>query len=157
MTDVTSQEYSELDCFLRLCATLTDFSVTELISTGMGKHYLALCQQQAGNQNIEWLLQKSELLGAEPSEFTVRAELLADERAGPLCRHLMVLWLLGIWDPLPIQWIEAYYDKTKIEGRSYVPSEKAYVEGLVWKVIEAHPPGSRHTGFGSWSEPPGNE
>ncbi|NNH33825.1 hypothetical protein C9413_32005, partial [Rhizobium sp. SEMIA 4085] len=35
-----------------------------------------------------------------------------------------------------------------------VVSPDAYIEGLLWKAIGAHPAGAKGPGFGSWAFPP---
>jgi hypothetical protein len=69
--------------------------------------------------------------------------LLQDPKHGKLCRSIMKLWYLGVW-----------YDPVK-NSPVRVVSSQAYKEGLVWKVMQAHPQGYSMREFGYWAaEPP---
>jgi hypothetical protein len=35
-----------------------------------------------------------------------------------------------------------------------VVSGQAYIQGLIWDAAEAHPPGAKQPGYGSWAIPP---
>jgi uncharacterized protein YjbI with pentapeptide repeats len=58
------------------------------------------------------------------------------EEAAASAQRLIRLWYLGLWN------------NEQIDAQSYR-------EGLIWKAIDANPPGSRPPGYGTWAlEPP---
>ena len=58
------------------------------------------------------------------------------EEAAATAQRLIRLWYLGLWN------------NEQIDAQSYR-------EGLIWKAIDANPPGSRPPGYGTWAlEPP---
>ena len=65
------------------------------------------------------------------------ASLVEDSAISPTtAQRLIRLWYLGLWD-------ESLLDP------------QAYREGLLWRAIDANPPGSRPPGYGTWAlEPP---
>ncbi len=132
------------DRFVELSALLTGFEPAELESTGMVRPYLALLTELVGDEIV------GELLAASTDEI---AHLWKHPCHGPLCRNLIVLWYLGQWDQLPMEWRTAY--GAHPDDVSRIVSAEAYKEGLVWPVMGSHPPGAKQPGYGSWALPPG--
>jgi Membrane bound FAD containing D-sorbitol dehydrogenase len=70
-----------------------------------------------------------------------------------LARSIVLLWYLGSW-----------YDPNKLKEnsapgtRQFIPSQvvsaKAYTQGLVWQIAQAHPMGYSNLQFGYWSREP---
>jgi hypothetical protein len=70
-----------------------------------------------------------------------------------LARSIVLLWYLGSW-----------YDPDDLKKNStpapsaFIPSEvvsaKAYTQGLVWQIAQAHPMGYSNLQFGYWSREP---
>lgn len=94
---------------------------------------------------------RAELLGtgcAEDYWTTVRAKAPADAVAAllrgedtPADPAVIELWYLGVWRGL-------------METDTRVVSPRAFREGLVWTVIDAHPMGAKQQGYGAWTLPP---
>jgi hypothetical protein len=85
-------------------------------------------------------------------EASVRREILGDERLGPIARAILKLWYYGTWYALPEAWHQKYGPAP--DDMTFVVSATAYVEGLLWRAIGAHPAGAKAPGFGSWAQPP---
>jgi hypothetical protein len=70
-----------------------------------------------------------------------------------LARSIVLLWYLGSWyDPDELK-------KSSVPGArefigSQVVSAKAYTQGLVWQIAQAHPMGYSNLQFGYWSRDP---
>jgi hypothetical protein len=70
-----------------------------------------------------------------------------------LARSIVLLWYLGSW-----------YEPANLKNNSapgasaFIPSEvvsaKAYTQGLVWQIAQAHPMGYSNLQFGYWSREP---
>jgi hypothetical protein len=70
-------------------------------------------------------------------------ELLTHDAFGPICRSIMKLWFLGSW-----------YSPTDPKTQVRVISSNAYKEGLVWRIMRAHPMGYSNWTFGYWADEP---
>ena len=70
-----------------------------------------------------------------------------------LARSIVLLWYLGSWyNPDDLK-------KNSTPGtRAFIPSQvvsaKAYTQGLVWQIAQAHPMGYSNLQFGYWSREP---
>ncbi len=140
--------------FMTLSALLTGFRMVDLEATGQGAHYFELVRDRAGHRALNRLCACVPLLpdGPRGREDFVRASIWPDVCVGPLARNLIKLWYLGIWYELPGAWRHEF-GGAAVDGTRVVSAE-AYVEGLVWTAIGAHPPGAKPMGFGSWTEGP---
>jgi hypothetical protein len=138
-----------LDEFLDLSIALTGFSKLHLIGTGVGTEYLETVEKIVPGEIIDQLLHAHAGPGGDTE---LSAALLDDATLGPVARNIIVLWYTGTWIPLPEDWCESV-------GRSaadvaHVVSSEAYLAGLQWRTIGAHPPGGLPPGFASWACPP---
>lgn len=71
-----------------------------------------------------------------------------------LARSIVLLWYLGSWyDPDDLR-RGASPPGTRTFVASGVLSAKAYTQGLVWKIAQAHPMGYSNLQFGYWSRLP---
>lgn len=115
-----------LQSFLDLSASLTGFDAATLVGTGMAERYHDLLRDQLGAAGFETFLTSE----AAPN-------LSQDSTVSPTtAQSLIRLWYTGLW------------------GDSLIDPQ-AYREGLLWKAIDANPPGSRPPGYGTWAlEPP---
>jgi hypothetical protein len=83
-------------------------------------------------------------------------------------RMTMMMWLFGAWyggeeirrlkrkDPQDNQAIgptESYFSKD-IYKKDFVISSRAYANGWIWRMAQAHPMGVSQFAFGSWAEVP---
>ena len=68
-----------------------------------------------------------------------------------LARSIVLLWYLGSWyEPADLK-------KASPSGEfipSHVVSAKAYTQGRVWQIAQAHPMGSSNLQFGYWTREP---
>jgi hypothetical protein len=70
-----------------------------------------------------------------------------------LARSIVLMWYLGSWyKPADLE------SKSTPGARAFIPSEvisaKAYTQGLVWQIAQAHPMGYSNLQFGYWSREP---
>jgi len=71
-----------------------------------------------------------------------------------LTRSIVLLWYLGSWyDPKDLR-AQATAAKPDRINSSEVLSPKAYTQGLVWQIAQAHPMGYSNLQFGYWSRDP---
>ncbi len=131
--------------FLRLSVVLTGFDAAELAGTGMLDGYLATVCEQAGDENLDRLSAALVGTGGEPQE-------LADPALLELARAVCELWYLGVWPGLPAEACRAL--GLTGEQAPVRPSAAAYGQGLLWRSLGSHAPGTHAPGFGSWAEPP---
>jgi hypothetical protein len=70
-----------------------------------------------------------------------------------LARSIVLLWYLGSWyEPKNLQ--KNASPGTRASTDSQVLSSKAYTQGLVWQIAQAHPMGYSNLQFGYWSREP---
>jgi len=148
-----------LQTFLDFSAEATAFSVYDLVGTGMAEDYLATLDDIVGAGVTDALLAAYAQIAAangaaSPADrkAAMSRTLLGDAKLGPLARTLIKLWYTGTWNRLPHSWSEHYGPAPK--DRTFVVSPSAYIEGLLWKAIGAHPAGAKAPGYGSWATPP---
>lgn len=72
----------------------------------------------------------------------ITAQILNSSVLGPLAKNINRMWYLGVW----------YTDDKQQNG--FVVSQLAYINGLVWEVMEAHPMGYSQENFGYWETAP---
>ena len=71
-----------------------------------------------------------------------------------LARSIVLLWYLGSWyEPADLKKFLAA-DAPHMPISSQVVSAKAYTQGLVWQIAQAHPMGYSNLQFGYWSREP---
>jgi hypothetical protein len=75
----------------------------------------------------------------------------SDDDSKFLARSIVLLWYLG-------SWYEPGDLKGSVGKRAFVDSQvvsaKAYTQGLVWQIAQAHPMGYSNLQFGYWSRDP---
>jgi hypothetical protein len=146
-----------MDLFLQLSAELTAFSIFELRGTGMADAYLYAVTKVIGTGKLDELLQAYGGLASVQQQplrtNRLRREILGDEKFGAIARNIMKLWYIGIWEPLPLPWVERF-GPINDTNKGFMVNEMAYTEGLLWVAIGANPPGARAPGYGSWAYPP---
>jgi len=147
----------DLSRFHALSAALSGFDIPDLEGTGMAPAYLDILETYAGKPNAAALLETfndhvADLPEAE-QDAGIRRHIMSEPRLGPLARNVIKLWYFGIWYRLPSAWLLAY--KGNSDDRTFVVSDRAYKNALVWVPMLAHAKGARQPGFGSWRFPPG--
>jgi hypothetical protein len=70
-----------------------------------------------------------------------------------LARSIVLLWYLGSWYS-PDDLKKSAAPGTRAPTPSQVVSAKAYTQGLVWQIAQAHPMGYSNLQFGYWSREP---
>ena len=145
------------DDFLSLSVVLTGYSRFRLLGTGQAQLYFSTLTDVVGEATVAELLQAFQRVrhGADNDaafEPRLRAEILSDEKLGPVARNAIKLWFVGVWYQLPPEWREAYGMREK--DVTFVPSPAAYAEGLLWPTIDANPSGAKGPGYGTWALPP---
>jgi hypothetical protein len=148
---------SAFEDFLSLSVVLTGYSRFRLLGTGQAQLYFSTVTEVAGEAAVNELLSAFARVRAggdtdEATEALMRAEILSDEKLGPIARNVIKLWFVGVWYQLPPEWRDAYGPRTK-DG-TFVPSPAAYSEGLLWPTIDANPSGAKGPGYGTWALPP---
>jgi hypothetical protein len=146
---------SRLTNFVGLSAVLTGYSSARLMPKidpiGLAKQYLEYLQTKVSCQILNQLLMTFEKIAAQPGitpeqlDREVEQQILNDPTMGPVARRIIRLWYLGIW------YNAEPPDPTK-GGK--VISMNAYIRGLAWDAIQAHPMGYSEMSFGYWAAPP---
>ncbi|MEO5329871.1 MAG: hypothetical protein H7829_16700 [Magnetococcus sp. THC-1_WYH] len=147
------------DQFLAFSVEVTAFSRFDLEGTGQGEAYFATVIQVVGYEILEQLLDTFTTIinqtgGQSPliRNDMLRRRLFGNERLGPIARNIVKLWFTGNWYQLPRNWSEKFGPAPK--DVTFTVSANAYVEGLLWTTIGAHPAGAKAQGYGSWANPP---
>jgi hypothetical protein len=75
-----------------------------------------------------------------------------------LARSIVLMWYLGAWyDPDDLKALAEPSASPPPEVSHKVISAKAYTQGWVWRVAQAHPMGSSDMQFGYWQRKPNPE
>ena len=147
-----------LEEFLNLSVVLTGFNKVELQATGMGRDYLNLLIEMAGDKLCFELWAETQSIYAKHAGHPVRLErevkkrILTSVKYAPLARNIILLWYNAIWYQLPPGWTTQH--GANALDQDHVVSAKAYPEALIWQAIGAHPPAAKPQGFGAWALPP---
>lgn len=139
--------------FLGLSELLTGFDQVALIGAGVADEHLGTLDRIVSPTVVDEVLAAYASLPQGPGQDSAaQATILADPKIGPVSRSLIVLWYSGAWTQMPDSW-RAAYGASK-DDTSRVVSGAAYVAGLQWAVVGAHPAGARAQGFGAWALAP---
>jgi hypothetical protein len=144
-----------IELFLALSVELTGFTRFALQSTGLSEDYLNAALKIVGMPIVGELLTRFQSIPASPPDLRsheIQRQILGDDKFGPIARNIMKMWYIGIWEALPLPWVERYAPLTDNTG--FMVSGMAYREGLLWLAIGANPPGAKGPGYGSWALPP---
>lgn len=144
---------SETELFLEISSLLTGFNKTELQGTGMVATYYNCVANVPQNPNysdedkkensvnvafffaeVREILDQSKGNG-EKLTAAIASRLMPISAYNGLAQSIAALWYTGNWG-------------------SNVVTARSYIQGLMWGVAEAHPPGAKQPGFGSWSIAP---
>lgn len=83
-----------------------------------------------------------------PEAQRVGQALLDNAAVGPLARRIIKLWYTGSW------YAEPPAGNERPANMLQVVTSQAYVNGLMWRVAQAHPMGLSKLRFGYWTSPP---
>ncbi len=146
--------------FLAISAILTGYDKASLNATGMLDDYANTLDAGIGYQNAKQFLDTATAVLRDPKnsgkalEKAVMEQLMTHYKYGGICKNIIQMWYTGTWFAMPAQWQALYGDPTAVPLATVTVSPKAYQEGLIWDTIQAHPPGAKQPGFGSWEYDP---
>lgn len=149
---------STLKNFVHLSAILTGYSCDRLMPAidpiELAKQYLDYLQNKqidVKQKYIDQLFTSFANIADQPGITSeqlaqeVENKILKDMNIGPITKRIMRLWYLGVWyknePPTPFE------DGTVI-------SMNAYIRGLSWDAIQAHPMGYSEMRYGYWANSP---
>lgn len=133
--------------FLLFSVAVTAFKKVELQGTGQAEAFLVTIIKIVGWEILEQVLDTFDVYKGSPKEL--RQHLFGDEKLGPVVRSVIKLWFSGVWYQLPKAWSQKYGPIPN--DVTHMVSPEAYVEGLMWPTIGAHPAGAKAPGYGSWA------
>lgn len=129
------------EIFLKISAFLTGFETVDLQGTGQVDTYFALVEEYANSDNLKFfleearsILEKGEVNRATINE-AIKENLMPSSSYQGLAKNIITLWYTGNWN-------------------NDVVSPETYKQGLIWGIANAHPPGAKQPGFGSWANKP---
>jgi hypothetical protein len=141
-----------LDDFVALSAALTGYRAAELLGTGMAEPYLDRITAIVGEPLASrlWTVGRDVVQRAGGDDLDAQLELriLDDPDLGPPSRNVIVLWYTGQWLQLPGPWRDRHGAGPL--DVDHIISPDAYVAGLMWDAIGAHPQGAKAPGFATW-------
>ncbi len=139
--------------FINLSATLTGFPATTLSNPfdtqKVAEVYFKVLSdptnvdQATFNKLLATFNQLVQQFPSQPAQNQqIQTQIINDATLGPLAKNINRMWYLGVW----------YTDDKQQNG--FVVSQLAYINGLVWEVMEAHPMGYSTENFGYWNTTP---
>jgi hypothetical protein len=135
--------------FLAISARLTGFEAVELEGTGMVQTFLDTLSSHTAPDVLDWFFEEAEAILAQHDDgmidAAIRSRLMPDSSYAATAKVIILMWYTGEWYTGIGQ--STGVNSTQIDATSYV-------QGLMWNVAEAHPPGAKQPGYGSWAEPP---
>lgn len=142
---------SSMNTFVELSSVLTGYAREVLAppfdSIDLKSLYYQTAQQAQGAVFDQILSTFAQIMSTTPPDQwpqEVQEKILSDATLGPAARQILKLWFVGIW-----------YDPPDQINQGQIVSMQAYVGGLVWDTIQAHPMGDSQFPFGYWgSDPP---
>lgn len=149
---------SELNDFLALSTVVTNFTVFNLQGTGQANVYYDTVVSVVSEDTMGELLAEFRAVQSDTRDDPdlldkrLRIDILSNEKLGPITRNIIKLWYIGTWYQLPQAWRERF--GADENDKTFIPSPNAYVEGLLWPAIGAHPPGAKAPGYGTWTAAP---
>jgi len=142
--------------FLEFCSKVTGYSQLELEATGLVDLYQDLWGKILGPKLADFYGFARSLVGMS-SDREQTASLLTSSVYWPAVSSLIGLWYLGSWTQLPNAWyaqVGLPVPGPTDAGSTHTPAPIAYIEQLSYRTADAHTPGTKPTGFGSWGLQP---
>jgi hypothetical protein len=142
--------------FMAISSLLTGCEETILKGTGMTEQYASQLEEGVGKMNVAQFMQAAaEAIHAttESGQHAAMEELFNHYKFGAICKNIIQMWYTGTWFALPAQW-QVLYGTGAATQQSITISTESYQQGLIWDIIDAHPPGAKQPGFGSWGFDP---
>jgi hypothetical protein len=135
--------------FLAISARLTGFEAVELEGTGMTQTFLDTLSNNTAPDVLDWFFEEAAAILALPDDDTIdaaiRLRLMPDSSYAATAKVIILMWYTG-------EWYTGIGESTDVNSTQI--DAPSYVQGLMWSVAEAHPPGAKQPGYGSWAEPP---
>jgi len=131
----------QVNIFLDISVESTGFSELELLGTGMLQPYFNVMMNKNNMAVVEAFLAEAESIlkknkgNAGALKTAVLNQLFPDNVYSGLAKNIITMWYLGSW-------------------MNDIISPQSYVQGMVWGVADAHPPGAKQPGYASWSLAP---
>jgi hypothetical protein len=127
--------------FLQISSYLTGFNEAELLGTGMLNTYFKTVKENNSSLDVQLFIETAATIITEAKgndqklNNAIATRLMPSSCYNNLAQNIITMWYTGNWN-------------------NNVISPQSYVQGLIWDVAEAHPPGAKQPGYGSWSIPP---
>jgi len=143
--------------FITLSAALTGIMATKLAPAAdpidIKRDYFKLLneKQPAAFDKLLTIVRDNRNAPAQ----TIIDKVQSDAESKFLARSIVLMWYLGAWyDPGELKMLT---EPSPPEVSHKVISAKAYTQGWVWRVAQAHPMGSSDMQFGYWQRKPNPE
>jgi hypothetical protein len=164
----------DMDAFLKLSAALTGIAVKMLApdtdSLGMRQVYFDfLARSKDRAAGLAALLQVAKSVNlpipADPTlggiiqqgdvDNLAQAIAAKGDDAKYFARSIVLMWYFGAWyEPKVLQALATAPDPSKVFVGHTIVSAKAYTQGWLWRVAQAHPMGYSDMQFGYWTRAP---
>ncbi|NMO19858.1 sorbitol dehydrogenase [Pyxidicoccus fallax] len=144
---------SRLEQFVALSSALTGFTPDVLsppldpTDPPLKQLYLDTADRH-GEATVDALLAAFDTLRGQPAQ-TIANTLLEVDNPTPSATALMARSIIKLW------YVGSWYDTTSTSATDgTVVSMNAYIGGLAWVAMQAHPMGYSELKFGYWNAPP---
>ncbi len=127
--------------FLTISTYLTGYNEVELLGTGMLETYFNVFLEKFSPKTLHYFFAEVDEILLESAgdedkiNAAIAARLIPDSAYDGIAKNIILVWYTGNWG-------------------SDVISTQSYQQGLMWDAAEAHPPGAKQPGYGSWANLP---
>lgn len=127
--------------FLTISTYLTGYNEVELLGTGMLETYFNVFLEKFSPETLDYFFAEVDEILLESAgdedkiNAAIAARLIPDSAYDGIAKNIILVWYTGNWG-------------------SDVISTQSYQQGLMWDAAEAHPPGAKQPGYGSWANLP---
>ena len=141
-----------IDIFIDISVYLTGFDKVDLLGTGMAEAYYNALDDKYANQPglFESFFKIANSILTENETNSINTQItdkLLDTKFKDLSNNIISVWYMG-----------ALLDTSLGFANYHNISAQSYVQGLIWSTADAHPPGAKQPGYGSWNlDPNGNK
>jgi hypothetical protein len=165
-TPASAQTPEEMIVFVQLSAALTGIAAEKLAASNFAAAVRNSDPVDIKRDYFAWVNQRHPALlrrllqiardSQKPPAADPAKAIIDKVQAAPdtkyLARSIVLMWYLGAWyDPNHLQELER---PNPPPPKFKVISSKAYTQGWVWRVAQAHPMGFSEMQFGYWARPP---
>jgi Membrane bound FAD containing D-sorbitol dehydrogenase len=165
-TPASAQTPEEMIVFVQLSAALTGIAPEKLAAPNFAATVRNSDPVDIKRDYFAWVNQRHPALlrrllqiardSQKPPAADPAKAIIDKVQAAPdtkyLARSIVLMWYLGAWyDPNHLQELER---PNPPQPKFKVISSKAYTQGWVWRVAQAHPMGFSEMQFGYWARPP---